>query len=203
MSSASFRRFWAVAADRNSSLAPFGPRRRNRSSLRVRLRCATSRPSFVRDARRRRPRSWRSRAPYRERLHERSVRFCVQERAGSTWSGARRPRSHACARSRSPIGEAAMFDERDHCRRHVTPAPHAHDTRVIRQFIGRKPLRCHRRFKSRSRSASPPRSAPFSRERIVARISFFKTFPTFERGRSGQMSTCFGALTLPMRAFTK
>ena len=32
---ASFRRFWAVAAKRNSSLAPLGPRRRNRSSLAV------------------------------------------------------------------------------------------------------------------------------------------------------------------------
>ena len=38
MSFASFRRFWAVAAKRNSSLAPLGPRRRNRSSLRMRLR---------------------------------------------------------------------------------------------------------------------------------------------------------------------
>ena len=38
MSFASFRRFWAVAANRNSSLAPFGPRRRNRSSLRMRFR---------------------------------------------------------------------------------------------------------------------------------------------------------------------
>jgi putative DNA-invertase from lambdoid prophage Rac len=37
MSLASFRRFWAVAANRNSSLAPLGPRRRNRSSLRVRF----------------------------------------------------------------------------------------------------------------------------------------------------------------------
>ena len=39
--------------------------------------------------------------------------------------------------------------------------------------------------------------------RTVARISFLRTFPTFERGRSGQISTCFGALTLPMRALTK
>jgi hypothetical protein len=38
MSFASFRRFWAVAANRNSSLAPFGPRRRNRPSLRMRFR---------------------------------------------------------------------------------------------------------------------------------------------------------------------
>ena len=38
MSFASFRRFWAVAAKRNSSLAPFGPRRRNRPSLRMRFR---------------------------------------------------------------------------------------------------------------------------------------------------------------------
>jgi hypothetical protein len=35
MSFASFRRFWAVAANRNSSLAPLGPRRRNRSSPRI------------------------------------------------------------------------------------------------------------------------------------------------------------------------
>jgi hypothetical protein len=32
---ASFRRFWAAAANRNSSLAPLGPRRRKRPSLRV------------------------------------------------------------------------------------------------------------------------------------------------------------------------
>ena len=38
MSFASFRRFWAVAANRNSSFAPLGPRRRNRPSLRMRLR---------------------------------------------------------------------------------------------------------------------------------------------------------------------
>jgi hypothetical protein len=38
MSFANLRRFWAVAAKRNSSLAPLGPRRRNRSSLRMRLR---------------------------------------------------------------------------------------------------------------------------------------------------------------------
>jgi hypothetical protein len=38
MSFASFRRFWAVAANRNSSLAPFGPRSRNRPSLSMRLR---------------------------------------------------------------------------------------------------------------------------------------------------------------------
>ena len=31
MSFASFRRFWAMAANRNSSLAPLGPRRRSRS----------------------------------------------------------------------------------------------------------------------------------------------------------------------------
>jgi hypothetical protein len=33
MSFASFLRFWAVAANRNSSLAPFGPRRRNSVEL--------------------------------------------------------------------------------------------------------------------------------------------------------------------------
>jgi hypothetical protein len=38
MSFASFRRFWAVAANRNSSFAPLGPRRRNRSSPRMRFR---------------------------------------------------------------------------------------------------------------------------------------------------------------------
>jgi hypothetical protein len=38
MSFARFRRFWAVAAKRNSSLAPLGPRRRNRSSLGMRFR---------------------------------------------------------------------------------------------------------------------------------------------------------------------
>jgi hypothetical protein len=38
ISFANFRRFWAVAANRNSSLAPFGPRRRNRPSLRMRFR---------------------------------------------------------------------------------------------------------------------------------------------------------------------
>ena len=42
------RRFWAVAASRNSSLAPFGPRRRKRSSFRMRLRCANSISTFLR-----------------------------------------------------------------------------------------------------------------------------------------------------------
>ena len=39
---ASFLRFWAVAASRNSSRAPLGPRSRNRPSRRIRLRCANS-----------------------------------------------------------------------------------------------------------------------------------------------------------------
>ena len=38
ISFASFLRFWAVAARRNSSRAPQGPLNRNRSSLRMRLR---------------------------------------------------------------------------------------------------------------------------------------------------------------------
>lgn len=45
---ASLRRFWAVAAIRNSSLAPFGPLRRNRSSLSMRLRWANSISTFLR-----------------------------------------------------------------------------------------------------------------------------------------------------------
>ena len=36
------RRFWAVAARWNWSFAPFGPRRRNRSSFNIRLRCTNS-----------------------------------------------------------------------------------------------------------------------------------------------------------------
>lgn len=39
---ASFLSFWAVAARWNSSLAPFGPSNRKRSSLRMRLRWANS-----------------------------------------------------------------------------------------------------------------------------------------------------------------
>jgi hypothetical protein len=38
----SCERFWAVAARMNSSRAPLGPRKRRRSSLRMRLRCADS-----------------------------------------------------------------------------------------------------------------------------------------------------------------
>ena len=34
-------------------------------------------------------------------------------------------------------------------------------------------------------------------------MSAFRTFPTFDRGRSPQISTCLGAFTLPMRPFTK
>ena len=34
-------------------------------------------------------------------------------------------------------------------------------------------------------------------------ISTFSTLPTFERGRSAQISTCFGVLTLPIRFLTK
>ena len=43
---ASLRRFWAVAASRNSSFAPHGPRNRNRPSPRMRLRCAKSISTF-------------------------------------------------------------------------------------------------------------------------------------------------------------
>ena len=52
---ASLRRFWAVAARRNSSRAPFGPRSRSRSSLRMRLRCANSISIFLRSRRDVRP----------------------------------------------------------------------------------------------------------------------------------------------------
>ena len=48
---ASLRRFWAVAARRNSSWAPQGPRSRNRSSLRMRLRWANSISTFFRSRR--------------------------------------------------------------------------------------------------------------------------------------------------------
>ena len=41
-------RFWAVAARRNSSLAPFGPLRRRRASRRIRLRWANSISTFFR-----------------------------------------------------------------------------------------------------------------------------------------------------------
>ena len=87
MSFASFRRFWAVAASRNSSLAPLA----HASAIDPAGGCASderraSRPSFVRDMRRRRPRSWRSHGPCHERLHERSARFCVPGRLGSTWA---------------------------------------------------------------------------------------------------------------------
>ena len=47
MSFASFLRFWAVAANRDSSLAPLGPRRRKRSSLRMRFRCPRLRPRRI------------------------------------------------------------------------------------------------------------------------------------------------------------
>ena len=33
-------------------------------------------------------------------------------------------------------------------------------------------------------------------------MSFLSTLPTFERGRSGQISICFGVFTLPMRCLT-
>ena len=45
---ASFRRFWAVAARRNSSFAPHGPRNRRRPSPRMRLRWAKSISTFFR-----------------------------------------------------------------------------------------------------------------------------------------------------------
>ena len=55
ISFAIFRRFWAVAARRNSSRAPFGPRSRSRPSLRKRLRCANSISTFFRSRRAMRP----------------------------------------------------------------------------------------------------------------------------------------------------
>jgi hypothetical protein len=51
ISLASLRKFWAVAARRNSSLAPFGPLRRRRSSFRMRLRWAKSISIFFRSRR--------------------------------------------------------------------------------------------------------------------------------------------------------
>src|SRR6476659_4585830 len=51
ISLANFRRFWAVAARRNSSCAPVGPRSRRRSSLRMRLRWANSISTFLRSRR--------------------------------------------------------------------------------------------------------------------------------------------------------
>src|ERR1700722_4315202 len=57
MSLASFLRFWAVAANRNSSLAPLGPRRRNRSSLRMRFRWGKSISTFF-GSRREPARAW-------------------------------------------------------------------------------------------------------------------------------------------------
>ena len=69
ISFAILRRFWAVAARTNSSRAPFGPRKRKRSSLRMRLRCANSISIFLRSRREVRPSHdlaiWRamSRAP--------------------------------------------------------------------------------------------------------------------------------------------
>jgi hypothetical protein len=57
ISFASFRRFWAVAARRNSLRTPFGPRSRSRSSLRMRLRWANSISTFLRSRRDIRPSS--------------------------------------------------------------------------------------------------------------------------------------------------
>ena len=45
---ASFLRFCAVAASRNSSRAPNGPRNRNRPSFNIRFRCANSISTFLR-----------------------------------------------------------------------------------------------------------------------------------------------------------
>ena len=51
LSFASFRRFWAAAARRNSSRAPHGPRKRSRPSFRMRLRWAKSISTFFRSRR--------------------------------------------------------------------------------------------------------------------------------------------------------
>ena len=48
---ASLRRFCAIAASVNSNCAPAGPRRRNRPSRRMRLRCANSISIFLRSRR--------------------------------------------------------------------------------------------------------------------------------------------------------
>lgn len=45
---ASFLRFWALAARRNSSFAPHGPRNRRRPSPRIRFKCAKSISTFFR-----------------------------------------------------------------------------------------------------------------------------------------------------------
>jgi len=48
------RRFCAMAASKNSSRAPVGPRRRSRSSLMIRFRCANNISTFFRFLRDRR-----------------------------------------------------------------------------------------------------------------------------------------------------
>lgn len=48
---ASFRRFGAIVVSRNLSLAPVGPRRRSRLSLKMRLRWANSISTFFRSRR--------------------------------------------------------------------------------------------------------------------------------------------------------
>jgi hypothetical protein len=69
ISLANFRRFWAVAARRNSLRAPLGPRNRSRSSFKMRLRWASNISTFLRRRRDARPcQDLRSGAQCREAL---------------------------------------------------------------------------------------------------------------------------------------
>ena len=100
---ASFLRFWAVAASRNSSRAPHGPRRRSRSSRRMRFRCANSISTFFRS---RREVSvgvgpWLCRAPHRGRLRGLSAGPCARACSDSSAASVHRRRSRICWRDRA------------------------------------------------------------------------------------------------------
>ena len=97
ISFASLRRFWAVAARRNSSRAPHGPRSRRRSRRRMRLRWANSISTFLRSRRetRHRPRSWRCRGPCRGRLRGWSAGPCGPASLGQQ-RGLRAQASQSC-----------------------------------------------------------------------------------------------------------
>src|SRR5829696_5831511 len=54
----------------------------------------------------------------------------------------------------------------------------------------------------RTRIAISRSDMPAAQPSMRSRISGLTTFPILDRGRSGQISTCLGALTAPMRSFT-
>ena len=109
ISFASFLRFWAVAASRNSSRATFGPLSRRRSIFKMRFKCANGISTFLRS--RRNAKILRSGAPCRARPHGQSEESSWPAPLHSSVASTARLRNRACRRGRYARADAGITAE--------------------------------------------------------------------------------------------